>query len=323
MYKAEFDNCIKNSKISNSFIFFGESHFLIDMYTKMLSNIEDSSILTLYYDEYNFTSAKTHLSQPSLFGGINILIVKSDKKIQKKELDTLIDLCEKNQGNIFIFAYYGSDHKTYNNKKTFGSKDVMCVRFFHPKEYESQNILMLIAEEKGVNIDRYSISHLLSIHNGDIALAANEMDKFALLQRQITTKDIQNLVFGLAEMNLEDFIVNILNKQDFRDDLQNLLEHGEDEIRVITTIASYITQLYMFNIYIRVNGNVNAKEILGYMAPKHIVDKKAALCVKLKPKTYYKLQHLLLGSELKMKSSNVDKSAILLSTLIKIQQLLP
>jgi DNA polymerase-3 subunit delta len=78
----------------------------------------------------------------------------------------------------------------------------------------------------------------------------------------------------------------------------------------------------MFNIYIRVKGAPNALEILGYPAPKFIVDEKATLSLKFKPQTYYKLNELLLETELKMKSSSVDKSAILLSTLIRIQKLL-
>lgn len=322
MYKNELDTAIKNAKVSNSFVFFGESTFLIDMYTKMLSNIEDACFLSFYHDEYNFKSAKEHLSQSSLFGDRNILIIKSEKKVPKKDLDLLLELCEKNPDNIFIYAYYGSDHKAYNNKKAFGKFSTMCVRFFNPKDYESQNILLQVAQEKGVKIDKYSVSHLLNIHNGDIALSCNEMDKFRVYDREITTKDIEKLVFGLAEISIDTLIKTLLNKKDFKEDVRNILEHGEDEIRIITAITSYITQLYMFNIYIRVNGAPNALEILGYPAPKFVVEEKSALSLRFKPNTYYKLQELLLGSELKMKSSGVDKNAILLSTLIRVQKLL-
>ena len=275
-----------------------------------------------YHDEYNFKSAKDHLSQSSLFGDRNVLIIRSEKKVPKKDLDSLIELCEKNKDNIFIYAYYGTDHKTYNNKKTFGKFSTMCVRFFNPKDYEAQNIVLQVAREKSVNIDKYSVSHLLNIHNGDVALACNEMDKFRVYDREVTTKDIESLVFGLAEISIDELIKTLLNKKDFKGELENILEHGEDEIRIITAITSYITQLYMFNIYIRVNGAPNALEILGYPAPKFVVEEKSALSLRFKPNTYYKLQELLLDSELKMKSSNVDKNAILLSTLIRVQKLI-
>nr|WP_321266308.1 DNA polymerase III subunit delta [uncultured Sulfurimonas sp.] len=320
MYKTEFDKHLQNANISNSFILFGESSFFIDSYTKKLSNIEDASTLIFYYDEYDFKSAKAHLSQASLFGGINLLIIKSEKKIPKKELDDFIDLCEKNQNNFFIYSYYGSDYKTYN--KAFAKKSTMCVRFFHPNHNEAINIIAQVVEEKNVNMDKYSIAHLLNIHNGDIALASNEIEKFRVYDKAITTKDIEQLVSGLAEIGMDDFIKKIILKKDFTQDLSNILEHGEDEIRIVTALTSYLTQLYMFNIYIRVNGAPNALEILGYPAPKFVVDEKAALSLKIKPNIYYKLHELLLSSELKMKSSGVDKSAILLSSLIRVQKLL-
>ncbi|MFA6137637.1 MAG: DNA polymerase III subunit delta [Sulfurimonas sp.] len=320
MYKSELDKHIQNKSTSNSFILFGESTFFIDIYTKKVSDVEDGSILSFYHDEYDFGSAKAHLSQGSLFGDRNVLVLKSEKKVDKKEIDIFIELCEKNPDNVFVYAYYGSDHKVY--AKAFDKKSTMSVRFFHPKEYEAQTIVSQIAKEKGVNIDNYSIIHLLQIHNGDVALACNEIEKFRVYDRAVTIKDIDSLVFGLAEVNLDDFIKRVLSKKDFIEDLNSILEHGEDEIRVITAITSYITQLYMFNIYIRVNGAPNAQEIIGYAPPKPIVDEKAALSLKFKPNIYYKLHELLLGSELKMKSSNVEKGAILLSTLIRVQKLI-
>ena len=322
MYKNELDNAIRSGKVSNSFVFFGESTFLIDMYTTMMTNVEDANIIAFYHDEYDFNSAKAHLSQGSLFGDRNILIVKSAKKVPKKELDILLNYCEKNPDNIFVYAYYGSDHKTYNNKKAFAKTKAMAVRFFNPKDFEAQNIVLQVAEKKKVNIDKYTVAHLLGIHNGDVALACNEIEKFRVFDRAITTKDIDALVYGLGEVNLDDFILKLLNKKDFKYDLASIIEHGEDEIRVLTATTAYITQLYMFNIYIRVNGAPNALEILGYPAPKFVVDAKAAQSIKIKPAIYAKLHELLLTSELKMKSANIDKGAILLSTFIRMQKLL-
>lgn len=320
MYKAEFDKHIQNRTISNTFIFFGENSFLIDMYTKMMTNIEDANVLTFYYDEYDFNSAKAHLSQASLFGDRNILIIKSEKKVNKKDLETLIEFCKKNPDNVFVYAYYGSDHKTYT--KAFAKTHAMSVRFFNPKDYEAQNIVLSLASQKNVNINKYTVSHLLNTHNSDVALAVNELDKLSVFEREITTKDIDNVVYGLGEINLEDFIKKLLEKRDITEDLQNILEHGEDEIRILTTLTSYITQLYMFNIYIRVNGAPNAIEILGYPAPKFVIDAKANQAIKIKPSTYYKLHELLLESELKMKSTHSDKGAVLRSTLIRFQKIL-
>lgn len=320
MYRNELDKHIQNNSLSRSFILFGESSFLIDHYTKILTNVENASVLKLYYDEYDFNSAKAHLSQASLFGDLNVLVIKSEKKIPKKELDTLFEYCEKSRDNTFVFAYYGEDHKTY--AKPSAKTETMCVRFFHPNHNEAIFTISQIAKEKRINIDNYAINHLLNIHNGDIALSCNELDKLKIYNDNISTKEIEQLVFGLSEVSIDALIKKILNKKDFKDDLENILEHGEDEIRVLSSLLSYLTQLYMFNIYIRINGTPNAMEILGYPAPKFVVDEKAAISIKIKPATYYKLHELLLESELKMKSSHTDKNATLLSTLIRVQQLL-
>lgn len=320
MYKSELDKHIQNNSLSNSFILFGESTFLIDKYIQILTNIADASVARFYHDEYDFGSAKAHLSQASLFGDQNVLIIKSEKKIPKKELDILVEQCEKNSSNIFVYAYYGDDYKAY--AKAAAKTNTMCVRFFHPSHTEAVFSVSQAAKEKHVDIDNYTINHLLAVHNGDIALACNELEKLKILNRAVTTKDIEQLIFGLSEINIDDFIKKILNKKDFKVELQNMLEHGEDEIRILTAITTYLTQLYMFNIYIRVNGTPNAMEILGYPAPPQIVKEKSELSIKFKPNRYYKLHELLLESELKMKSSHVDKSAILLSTLIRVQQLL-
>ena len=320
MYKAEFDKHIQNNSLSNSFILFGESSFLIEHYTKILSNVEDASVLKYYHDEYDFNSAKAHLSQASLFGDRNLLIIKSEKKVPKKDLEVFIDYCEKNPDNIFIYAYVGDDNKAY--AKAFTKRSTMVVRFFHPKHGEAVNIISQVAKEKNINIDNYTISHLLNLHNSDISLAINELDKFKVFDSPIGTKDVDALVYGLGEINIDALIKKIINKKEFKEDIKNLTEHGEDEIRIITQITSYITQLYMFNIYIRVNGAPNALDILGYPAPAFVVKEKAELSLRFKPNKYYKFHELLLDAELKMKSAKgVDKNAILLSTLIRFQKL--
>jgi len=321
MYKAELDKHIQNNSLSNNFVLFGESDFLIEHYIGVLSNVEDASVLKYYHDEYDFNSAKAHLSQASLFGGRNVLVLKTEKKVPKKDLEVFIEYCEKNKDNVFIYAYVGDDHKTYT--KAFAKKSTMSVRFFHPKHGEAVNIISQVAHSKNVNIDNYSISHLLNLHNGNVALAANEIEKFQVFDSAITTKDIDSLVYGLGEINIDDLIKKVINKKEFKEDVKNLTEHGEDEIRILTQIIAYITQLYMFNIYIRVNGAPNALEILGYPAPAFVVKEKAELSLRFKPSVYYKLHELLLDAELTMKSAKgVDKNAILLSTLIRFQNLI-
>ncbi len=320
MYKAEFDKLLQTNTTGKNFIFFGESFFYIDYYTKLLSNDEDANKLSLYHDEYDFTQAKAHLSQASLFGGMNLLIIKSEKKIPKKELETLFELSNKGD-NRFIYAYLGSDHKSYNN--AFKSLKVVAVRFFHPKQGEALNILMQEAKKFSLDIDSYTLSHLFHLQNNDIELSLNELEKLSILGKQkITNKEIDTLVYGLGEVDLQSFLQLITDKKPYQKELQTLLETGEDEIKLLNALISYLQELYMFNIYIRAYGKADAKEILGYNPPQFIVNQKAQTAMRFKPQTYYKLLRFLLDAELQMKSSHVKNRAFLYSILAHIEQIL-
>ncbi len=322
MKRQELDAKINNGALPNAMMFFGDSHFLIDRYARQLSRIEDANVLTFYHDEYDFNAAKAHLSQGSLFGDRNVLVIKNEKKVPKKELDLLIEFCKKNPDNIFVYAYYGSDFKTSN--KAFTPKaGGDSVRLFNPFFNEAKNIILQEAQALGIRMDHNTAAHLLLAQNNDLGLACNELEKLRILDHPVTSTDVDNLVFGLAEVKLDQLIGNLLQKKEFRSDLQRILESGEDEIRILTAISGFVTQLYLFYAYIKMHGVPNSAEVLGYKLPAYIEKERAQLAIRFKQHTYTELINLLLDAELTMKSSgSVDKHAILLSTLIRLQSIL-
>jgi DNA polymerase III subunit delta len=319
MYKRDFDQHLARNSFSNALMFFGESHFFIDRYTALLSNIPDASKLVFYHDEYNFSTAQAHLSQASLFGDANLLVIKTEKKVPKADLDKLIELCKKNPDNRFIYAYYGNDYKTSDKSFKDGA---MSVRFFTPNHTEAITFLHEEAQKIPLVIDKYTLNHLLAIQNGDISLAASELSKLALFNREISIKDIDTLVFGVAQLSLDQLITKILSKHDLKKTLEQILQTGEDEIKIITTLSSFVTQLYLFNTYIRINGAPDSQAILGYMLPQFILAERANFSLKFKPSQYKAILEHLLNCELKLKSANTNKEAILFSTLLKLQKII-
>jgi len=319
MYRKELDNLIRSGQSIPAIMLYGESHFLIDHYIKIFSDIEGANVLSLYHDEYLFSAAKAHLSQGSLFGDQNLLIIKNEKKVPKKELDILLEFIKKNPDNRFIYAYYGSDMKTSAkafNKKSGGIE----VRMFTPYESEAKAMLLQEAQRQGIQLDSYSASHLIESQNGDLALAFNELSKLAILNRPISSKDIDTLVYGVGEVKIDQFINHLLAKKDFREELQHVLESGVDEIRIVTAISSFLTQLYLFYAHIKIHGMADSRAILGYKLPRNIEQERAQQSIRFKQHQYNSMMNLLLDNELKMKSSGkMDKSALLLATLIKLQ----
>ena len=324
MYKREFDNLLKGKNIPKALLIYGECDFQNNFYATNVINIykdEDDEVLVLYYDEFDFTLAKNHLNQSSLFGGKNILHVKSDKVIPKKELDVLIALCKKSDNSFFLYQYLGDQSKAKNISKSFG-KDFL--RLFKANQNEALNFLQIKAKELNLDIDRYALTHLYMLHMEDLSLCVNEFEKLSILDKKITTSDIDRLVYGLGSVGLDDFIERLLNKSDIKEALNSLEQQASiDEVRIINAIQNYISTLLMFHLYIKAYGRCDAKEIVGYPMPPQIANKKATLCLKFNLDIYKTIMLTLNDAEYKLKKSkNIDKNSYLLSSLIKLQSFL-
>jgi len=322
--KQDFDRLLSQAKIPRAMMFFGESDFMIDFHAKKLCECwgADDDIFTLYHQEYNFTDAKAHISQGSLFGGNNVLLIKNDKKVPKKELDELISYVNKSPSNFLIYCYYGPDYKSSNKSftpKTGGDS----IRFFNPYFNEAKSIIRGEAKKLNLQINDDAITHLLLSQNSNLSLACNELEKLSILQIPIHAKEVDDLVYPLAEVKLDQMILDILAKKDFRSNIERLLETGENEIQIITAISNFVTQLFLFHTYIKINGVADSVAVLGYKLPAFIEKDRAALSIKFRLQTYEKMLDHLLQTELLMKSGgNKDTNALLLSALLKFQTLL-
>jgi len=328
MYKREFENLLNNSILPKSILLYGACYYQNNYFSdKILDklSINPEEKLLLYYNEYDFTLAKNFLSQTSLFGDRNILIIKTDKTIPKKELDILINLSFKNESNYFIFQFFGDDSKAKNLSKSFTpKKNANFVRFFKLNQGEAVYLMENRAKEIGLNINRYALSHLYQLQNEDISLCINDLKKLTILDKEIEISDVDRLIYGLGSVGIDQFIHELLQKKDIRESYTRLTElGGSDEIRVINAIQTYLNQLFLFYLYIKINGKFDAKAILGYPLPPAIANERSRLCMMFDLKTYNSMFKLLLDSEIELKKTqNIDKSSFLLSTLIKLQTFL-
>jgi DNA polymerase III subunit delta len=323
MKRQELDNVIRQGKAPGAVMLYGESHFLIGYYTKQLSALDDPNILNVYFDEYNHSTAKAHLSQGSLFGGRNVLIVKSEKKLPKNDLLAFLELVKKNPDNIFIYAYYGTDFAKSSTAAFTAKTGGIAVRLFRPFPNEARQIILREAAARNIDLDPYAASHLLESQNGDLALTINELEKFALLQKRIGIKEIDELVYGVAEVKIDQLFDALLEKRDFLSPMRQLLERGEDEIRLLTAFANHIAQLYLFYASIRLSGTADSAKILGYKLPPRVEQSRSQQSLRFKQQHYTRLMLLLTETELQMKSTGSgSKNALLIAAFLKVQALI-
>ncbi len=323
MYKRDLDALILAKNIPKAFLLYGEP-FFTDYYAKKILPLwsQGENVLSFYFDEYHYESAKSFISQPSLFGDVNVLYIRSDKKIAKKELDNLVRLCQKNPNSFFLFHFSGDDRVAKELCKSFGKKKGGdFARFFKPNTGEAVALMREKAGSLGLDIENFALQHLFMLQNEDLSLCMNEIQKLSLLNKTVTAADIDIHVYGMGALSLDDFINTLLSKEDIKERLFKLTQSGNfDEIRILNAITGYVTQLMLFHIYIKVNGRYDAMEILGYPLPLQLVKQRAALSIKFKLQTYKKLLKHLLECEHSLKYSQyIDKNSYLLSSLIKLQ----
>jgi len=310
MYKNEFDNLLNQNKTFSAYMFYGQSNFLIEHYTSIVSNQLGSpdEIEKLYFDDYNFKYAKDKLLQSSLFAANNILIIKLEKKLNKKECLELIQACNTNPDSKVIFACMGdTDFKTMGGYFT-NKLNAISVRMFSPFPNEAVRILEAQAKELNINYEVSALNHLYFMHRQDLSLCVNDLKKLAILEERINPDIVNKHCFGIGAVNFEDFLHNLISAQDISDDLELLLEEGMNEIYLLNQITSFVQQLFMISSYARVYGSANAKEILGFVPPKNVWEKKSRLAINIKPEKFLQILEYLLNIELELKSSKIDNS---------------
>jgi DNA polymerase-3 subunit delta len=325
MYQREFENLLRTTP-PKAMLFYGENSYLITSYIQYYINLTKSaeSLLSLYFDEYSFEKAKTYLSQSSLFGGTNLLIVKRDKKIPKKELDLLITLVQKNPDNYFLFEYQGSASNAKSLQNSFTpKKGANWLRLFEPNERESIGMLQKKAVAIGLEIDYYALQHLMLLLNNNLALCANELQKLAILEGKVTSKDIDRLVYSTAPLAMEQLLIELFEKKATVKTMSKLLELGEDEFSILRSTQFFINQIFLFHAYMKLHGHVDSKKILGYKLPKNIEDQKANLALRVKSPALLKIFEHLLEVELQIKKSPATNRELLLyGAFIKLQSYL-
>ena len=322
MYQKEFENLLRTTP-PRAMLFFGENEYLIANYLQHYNNITNASdsALTLYFDEYSFERAKVYLSQSSLFGGTNLLIIKREKKIPKKELDFLVELVGKSSENFLLFHYQGSATNAKSLQSSFTpKKGANWLRLFEPNIRETIEMLQKKAQKIGLDIDHFSLKHLMLVLNNNIALCANELNKLAILERKVTSKDIDRLVYSSAPLATEQLIIELFEKKPIVATLTKLLESTEDEFSILRSTQFFVNQIFLFHAFMKLNGHIDSKAILGYKLPKPIEDKKANLALRIKSPALLKIFEYLLEIELEMKKAPpTNRELLLYGAFIKLQ----
>jgi DNA polymerase-3 subunit delta len=330
MYKNEFENNIKKGYFFKSLLLYGEEEFFFGEYTKKiiaLLNITNDEKVTIYQDEYNLDTCLNYLSQSSLFGDRNFLILKlNSTKIDKKHIQKLIDATLKNENSYMIIELYDGNFKSYLtsfSKKTTQTQ-VNHVRFFKPNINEALNILNQKAKALNIDIDTPTLKYIYEHQNNNISLSVNDLNKLVIFDERIDIKMVNNILFNLSMVTKESLIDSILAKKDFKEDLKRFLEYSNDQesIQLVSYISNHIITLIEYNMFLKIHSFADSKAILGYQPPKHLEQKYISQAMKLSIKDFENIINHLLELEQYIKSGvKIDKNIFIYNGLLKLKNM--
>ena len=324
MYKNELDFKLKSADFPRYFMLYGAEDYQIEHYTKEILAKFQAQPLSLFFKEYDFSKAKTHLEQDSLFGDLNLLHIKADDKIPLKELKILVSLALKSQSSIFIYELHDGDQKNIaEHAKVFGEN---FVRFFPPKnQIEAIELLNKHANKLKLKANKEALEEIYKIHNRNIYLAAAELNRLAAMHDEIDLSIINALVSSLSSVNYDDLFSNILDCKDTRNDIMNFLKNsGLEETAVINSLYRSFYRLFTLHSAWKLNPSADIKEILGYAPPVHVVNTLKKQTRRFSSPMFLDI-FIHLNScdyELKKPKNFMDKELFLLYSILELQNII-
>ena len=324
MYKKDFISLLNSPNIPNFFLLYGAESYQVEFYTnELLGKFDKENMLSLYFDDYSFNLAISHLSEPSLFANSNLLHIKNDKKIPAKDAKELIAQCQNNPNNIFILELHEGDDKALTDiKKQFGSN---FVRFFPPSSASEVNqILSNHAKFLGLNIDNQSLLYIYNLQNENLYLSASELNKLASIGIKFSLDEIKERVYALNGISFDTLFDKIINKKNINSDYFEFINDSSfNEIALLNMLFRAFHRLYLIHSSIKTSGKFDPKTVLGYAPPPQIINKLQSQAIAIKTEQYTQIFKFLNEIEFDLKcKNNIDKECYLLSAILSLQDIL-
>ncbi len=92
------------------------------------------------------------------------------------------------------------------------------------------------------------------------------MDKLNILNRKVTSKDIDNLVYSTAPLAVEKLLIDLFEKKPIVDTLWRVLELGEDEFSILRATQFFLNQIFLFRLFYEIKWIYRFKRDFGLIS---------------------------------------------------------
>lgn len=250
-------------------------------------------------------------------------------KLGDKEMKVLIELVSDIASfcciifvNINISVLKTKIKKFLDTIKKNG--DILEFKNLNPAEIKEYVVFKI--KYFGCQISNKDAKNLVEYCNNDLNKISQEIKKLASFyenkkNKEITFDDIKALVTPSLEVRVFDLVkyINLRNKKQTLILLKNLLDSREEPVMILSIMSMNFLDLYRAKVA-RVNNKKpeDIIEIFDYKNKEFRVTKAFSQSNNYNFEQLKKIINLLIKSDYKLKSSQVDKEMILETTLLKI-----
>lgn len=334
MYKSQLDSMLQR-KSPRAALLYGDSFYTQHYSHIIATTLKSEEKHSFYFDEYDMKAVNALLSQSSLFGTQSLIVIKTQAKLPKSDIDIFLESLSHNPHNALIIEYYQASSKSDADyardcktlagyfKHTNLKDEIVEVRFYPPNMGECMQLMRARSKELQLMADDKILNSILALQNYDIALSLKELEKFLIYTgknaKAIEPSDVNLLCDGIASFSIEELCIHLMEKRYLPTIMNTIYEEGINEIMMIGEIQRFFYQLFLFFAFIKLKGYPDPKAILGYTPPTHKSEQLARYCIRFKEAEYIQIFELLSQWRYEVSTGKTRHSMM---ALIKIQALI-
>lgn len=313
---------LKNRKLNNIYLLYGEEKFLLESCLKKIKkNFGEiaSGINYILIDENSIDTLISELNTPA-FGYEKKLVIVKYPKLFKKELkrkknssdsiqDKLIEYIKSSSKENILVIIEEDIEKNLLYKEIEKNKGIIC-DFEFQKPAQIIQRLKAICNAYKVKIDNTTLNHLIEISGINMQNLINEIRKlieYAGEEGTIKNEDIDNMSIRTIDSNIFDLTDN-LGKKNIANAisiLEELLYNKEPIQKILITMYNHIKKIYIVKISEKEDRNIietlNLKPNQTFLINKYKIQSKYFSIEELK-----RILKALIDLDYNYKIGNID-----------------
>lgn len=321
----QFENEIKNNRISGIYILLGED---VSRKIEFINQIRQrGNFEYISHDSVNLdiNLLLNDISTSGLFTSSKIIVLKNFEKIKKEPYKIFSEhLNSINLSNTLIFIFYNENLRDYQIKNTFekfASNNITLVKIENLTESEIREYIISRIKENNREIEEEAVNFLASNIYEDYGILKNEVEKLILYSKlkreKISLSDVIDLLGIRKEENAFELINSILsgNFKKIINTINKLIEKKEEPLFILNTIYIALDKLLKI-IYLKKSIYVNDYSTLSALNIYRSDLQRIILNPEINEKKIETLIEYCLDTENTLKTNHTYDAYLLIKNLI-------